>query len=216
MPRNNLPPDLEKKYQADLLDTLARVDAIRAEQKELQKLIRNVLDEELDRVRVARQLLEGKLPPQTELPGIADHVQRKQSLGAVLRRAVDTLAEITRAEVGPTEEERGDELAARREAAHRKLRGDLAGLLEGDKSEVQLAPAPLEWLTQKPGVDVARVEGGLYQLRATDDGAYTVAWLEDGKKRSKLLAIAQPLQDAKDAAWSHHLERLGAAIAGEG
>jgi hypothetical protein len=100
VPRSEqLSPSLEKRYQEDLLATLRRIDLLEDEKKETRKLLSACIDEEWSRVRVLRDMLEHRISPQTPLPGIGEHVVRKQQIGAVLRRAVDSAERICGAEV---------------------------------------------------------------------------------------------------------------------
>lgn len=100
MPRDQLSPTLEKRYQQDLLATLKRIDLLEDEKKETRKLLGACIDEEWSRVRVLRDMLEGRVSPQTPLPGIHEESQRATKIGAVLRRAVESAERISGAEAG--------------------------------------------------------------------------------------------------------------------
>lgn len=95
MPRPDLDPELEQGYHEDLLATLRRCDAIEAEKAELRKAISGCLDEEWARVRVLRDLLEGRVSEQAALPGLEGPGERESRIGAVLRRAIEALESIT-------------------------------------------------------------------------------------------------------------------------
>jgi hypothetical protein len=56
VPRDQLSPTLERRYQQDLLDTLKRIDLLEDEKKETRKLLGACIDEEWSRVRVLAAL----------------------------------------------------------------------------------------------------------------------------------------------------------------
>jgi hypothetical protein len=92
--RDQLSPTLERRYQQDLLDTLKRIDLLEDEKKETRKLLGACVDEEWSRVRVLRDMLEGRISPQTPLPGVSEESSRKTKIGAVLRRASEAAERI--------------------------------------------------------------------------------------------------------------------------
>lgn len=101
MPRPDLDPEIEQGYHEDLLATLRRIDQIEAEKSELRKAIGGCLDEEWARVRVLRDLLEGRVSEQAALPGLEGPGERESRIGAVLRRAIEALESITGVEAEP-------------------------------------------------------------------------------------------------------------------
>ena len=101
--RSELTPAVEKRYHEDLLATLKRIDLLEDEKKETRKLLSACIDEEWSRCRVLRDMLEGRISPQTPLPGIGEHLHRKQQIGSVLRRAVDSAERICGAEASDAE-----------------------------------------------------------------------------------------------------------------
>lgn len=104
MTRNSdLDPELEQRYHEDLLATLGRIDQLEAEKAELRKAISGCLDEEWARVRVLRDLLEGRVSEQAALPGLEGPGERESRIGAVLRRAIDALENITGVSAEPDE-----------------------------------------------------------------------------------------------------------------
>jgi hypothetical protein len=118
--RNSLHPDVEERAQEDLLATLGRIDLLDDEKRECAKALRAILDEEWSRVRMLRDVLEGRIAEETFLPGLEEKVtERDRKIGAQLRKAVDAISRITGA--SPTVEDRSAEGLVR--AAEKKQRG---------------------------------------------------------------------------------------------
>jgi hypothetical protein len=97
-----------------------------------------------------------------------------------------------------------------------RVRSALAELQEkhpGAKVSVHFAPGvktdppPLPWKQVEDDLLVALVAGGKYGISRLADGGHTAAWQPE-KGRGKILAIAKPLDDCRDACWKHHLERI--------
>jgi hypothetical protein len=134
-----------------------------------------VLDNQVKRLRRQRKGLESL---QEEIPGTEAGERRIDPAVTLLLRAADGLP------------------ARPPQAPKKKGAGD---------AKARAAPAPLHFLTEKPGVDLASVEGGIYSVRSSAQG-YSAIWDPDAGRMKTLVAKVAP-EVAYEACDRHNVER---------
>jgi hypothetical protein len=210
---NNLSPALEKRYTADLLATRRRIDQLEQERSDIGKLVKSAIDEEWSRDRTLRDLLEGRISEQVEIPGIGDaKSERNRNIGAALRRAIESVERIcdVEPEVDPDRPElqpmpggtggKTDtpETAGRKAAAAARIGAQLSDLFNRKREP----DAPLTWHDEDDGRILGIAAGGLvYSVKV---GAQGARW-ELGKRRGPW---CKTVLEAKEAAARAELERL--------
>jgi hypothetical protein len=80
------------------------------------------------------------------------------------------------------------------------------GIVDRKDLEVDGEPEPLVWRTSHPGYDLAKVKAGTYSMEATGDGNVTAKW-SPLEGTGKLLGIRVPVDQAREACRTHHLQR---------
>ena len=164
----DLGPGVERKAQEDLLASLTRIDLLEDEKGECSKAFRAIIDEEWARVRTMRGVLGGTVSEQIALPGLEGTSERDARIGAILRKAIESLERITG--VSSEVEDMADEAEKMRRRAERTLI-DAHERLEEEKAFAREKPQAAE----RRGDDVAEA--------LTDSAITTQAGLDAALKK---------------------------------